>query len=48
MEIRYDARNQDQVRMIKARMDEMITAFRNHLIDIDGLNYVEVMEGVAA
>lgn len=48
MEIRYDARNQDQIRMMKGRMDELITAFRNHLVDIDNLNYVEVMEGIVA
>lgn len=48
MEMAFNIRKPETTRMFKARMDEMINHFRQHLLDLDNLKHTEIMEGVVA
>lgn len=48
MELMLDCKEPSKLHMFKARMNEILAHFRNHLFDIEQANFKEIMEGVTA
>ena len=48
LEISLDCRTPNKKRIFVTRMQEIIDNFRNHLLELEKLNYTKIMEGVKA
>lgn len=48
LEISLDCRSPNKKRIFVSRMQEIIDNFRDHLLELENLNYTKIMEGVKA